>query len=127
MTMNDWPYGEDLALEGNPTRAQQRRLDDFLSELMLISRKYQLVIDSYVGYEVPVVRDVESGTVVGLQLAYHVDVQHPTHVVSYDFAGGSILDGVWLVDTPQGPVALRELDGRAGLARKHAKEGVPPQ
>lgn len=125
MTSAAWPYTDALDLEGRPTREQQLRLEDFLSELMFLSRKYGLLIDTYGDLESPVVRDLTTGTIVGLRLVYFVDPQDPSKVVSYDFDGASILDGIWMVDTPTGPKELREVDGRAEMVRKNARRGVP--
>jgi hypothetical protein len=120
-----WPYTDTLDLENRPTPAQQEALEDFLNELMLISRKYGMLIDSYGDFETPVIRDVAKGTIVGLHLAYFVDPHEPSTILSYDCSGASILDGVWLVDTSDGPKELRDVDGRAMRVRKRAQRGVP--
>lgn len=123
--MIDWPYTGDLGLEERPSHEQRGRLIDFLSELMLISRRYGMVIDSYVDVETPVVRDTRTGTVVGLHLAYFVAPDNHEQVTAYDCEGGSILDGVWLVQTPDGLKEQRHVDGSWELLRRRTVKGVP--
>ena len=119
---DDWAFTSELNLEGRPTGQQQERVEDFLTELRHLSARYGLLIDSYVeAEERPAVRDIYTGTVVGLALAYFVDPMKPTSITGYDFMGASILDGAWPVEGPDGTVQLREVDGRAQRARK----GIP--
>lgn len=126
MTTPAWPYTGMLDLEGHPTFDQQERLEDFLHELTFISRKYGMLIDSYGDFETPVIRDVRTGHIVGLQMSYFVDPHEPDKIIAYDCAGSSILDGVWLVDTADGETReLRDVDGRAMRVRKHQHTGAP--
>lgn len=120
-----WPYTDALDLESGPTPDQQERLEDFLNELTMLSRKYGMILDAYGDLDPPVVRDVHTGTIVGLQVTYFVDPLEPEKIIAYDCLGASILDGVWLVDTPNGPRELREVDGRAMRIRKRQHKGVP--
>jgi len=123
-TYPEWPFGTTLNMEGRPTREQMERLEDFLTELKLLSARYGLLIDTYVeSEERPVVRDVHTGTTLGLQLSYFVKPEDPEQVTGYDFMGGSILDGSWPVETENGIIEMRHLDGRAQRVQK----GIPPR
>lgn len=94
-----------VPLEGHPSDDQKERLEDWLSELMLICRRYGLVLDTD-DADTRVV-DVWSNTVIGVGLQYIVaDDRDQPKIHSYDCAG-SILDGAWLVDTPEGPQEQR--------------------
>jgi hypothetical protein len=64
---------------------------------MLISRKYRLVLTCEAG-EARVV-DIDADTVIGLGILPLLDQRD--RITAMDCAG-SILDGVWLVDTPSG-------------------------
>lgn len=109
-----WPFVGDLNLERRPTPEQKERLEDFLWQLKALSREYEVLVDGYVAVEAPVLRDARSGTVLGLALSYFVGRDSGV-VTGYDCVGGSILDGSWLVDTPDGEREQRHVDGRETL------------
>ncbi len=102
-------------MEGNPTEAQKSRLQDFLVELMLLCRQYNLLLDTY-DADTRVI-DLGTNTIVGIGLDYIVlEVDGEQIITNYE-CDGSILDGVWLVDTDSGPREQREL-GRAHPRRE---------
>lgn len=111
---------DDLPLEGAPTYEQHARLSDFLTELMAISRRYGMVINAYHEDGAPSVVDVTRGTTVGMHLNYFLDA-HGDGIAGYDFNVASILDGVWQVDTPQGPRDQAEVNGSRELWARRAK------
>jgi hypothetical protein len=86
-------------LEGTPTDDQKERLEDWLQEMKLICRKYSLALTSE--DEEVVVLDLASGNVVGIGIV-PLTSGDPPYITAFDCAG-SILDGVWQVDTPEGP------------------------
>lgn len=94
---------ENVPLESRPTDDQKHRLEDWLSELKAICRKYGLILDTEDG-ELRII-DVRRGTTIGIGLAW---LAEGPKITAYDCAG-SILDGVWLVDTDDGPVEQRAL------------------
>lgn len=104
-------YENSHPLEGRPSVDQRERLEDFLDELTLICRRYNLLLDGYVEGETIQVLDLDSGNVVGLNLLYTVQ-ERTGKVVAYD-CEHSILDGVWLVDAEDGPVEQHTLVERA--------------
>lgn len=96
----------DHRLERTPTPEQKRRLGFWLNDLLWISRTHGIYVVTQDG-EVRVV-DALSGHTIGLDLAYLLDGGQPPRLSSLD-CDGSIMDGVWLVDTPQGPIEQRLL------------------
>lgn len=92
----------ELSLEGRPTDEQKDRLENFLSELMLITRKYgMLLVDDH---ETLQLHDLRNGNhLVGVGLVGFTSAQDPNHVLMY-VPADSILDGTWLIDTDKGPV-----------------------
>ncbi len=89
----------DLHLEGAPTDDQKERLEDYLTELTLLARKYRMMLlDPDHAVEI---HDLDSGRVVGLGIAVFTQHTNPRKVGSY-VPVDSILDGVWPVDTPYG-------------------------
>jgi len=113
-------YGETFRLEGAPTQEQRDRLEDVLYERTGLSRRYGLLIDTYVDDGVPVVVDLQTDTVVGLDLRYFVDPKDQSVVTTYT-CEDSILDGVWVVDSPHGPVEQGELNGSYELRRRQLR------
>lgn len=99
---------QDLALhlEGAPTDDQKERLEDFLSELMLLSRKYKILLSDE--HETTQLLDVRTMTLIGLGLVFWTAPGEPRRVVSYTPAD-SILDGTWLVDTEDGPLEQQQV------------------
>ncbi len=95
-------------LEGDPQDEQKARLEAWLKELTLISRKYRILIETLDG-EV-CIEDLDRQSVIGLDLSLLLD--NNGNVQCYDVES-SILDGVWLVDTPQGPQEQRAVRGMA--------------
>jgi hypothetical protein len=88
---------ENAALEDQPSSEQKQRLEDWLSELRLICRKYGMLIDVDDSCETRIV-DLRTDTVVGIGLVYLLDGDR---ITAMDCAG-SILDGAWLVTSPDG-------------------------
>ncbi len=70
----------------------------------MICRSYQLLLDTDDG-ETHIV-DLLNGNTIGIGLTYLIDEDN--RITGYDCTG-SILDGVWLVDSPQGLTEQREL------------------
>lgn len=97
--MNDW------AVEQNPTAQQRKRLDDWLSELAIICRKYELLIDTSSGDTMIV--DLHTSTIIGVDLAYLLNAKG--RITGYEVAD-SILDGVWMVRTGHGMVEQRTIE-----------------
>lgn len=95
----------EFGVEVNPTREQRKRLDDWLSELAIISRKYELLIDTSCGDTMIV--DLHSCTIVGVDLGYVLNSKE--HITGYELAD-SILDGVWMVRTGDGMVETRTVE-----------------
>lgn len=88
------------ALEGTPVDDQKERLEDFFTELMLLTRKYQILLSDE--HETVQIIDMPSGNLVGVGITYWTAVDDDRKVIEYTPAD-SILDGVWLVDTVDGP------------------------
>lgn len=95
-------------LERHPTDDQKSRLGTWLNELLLISRVHGIYLITDDG-EVRII-DAETGHTIGLDLAYLLDGGQPPRLSSLD-CDGSVLDGVWLVETENGPVEQRLLRG----------------
>jgi hypothetical protein len=92
-------------LEGQPSDEQKRRLEDWLTELKIISRKYRILLDTEQVEEGCLI-DLDARTIIGIGITYFVTDDHKS-ITGYD-ATGSILDGVWLIDTPDGPREQRD-------------------
>lgn len=91
----------DFTLEGAPGDDQKERLEDFLSELMLLTRKYRILLADE--HETLQILDMPTGNLIGLGLVNWTAPSDDLRVLAYEPAD-SILDGTWLVDTPDGPV-----------------------
>jgi hypothetical protein len=91
-------------MEGHPSDEQKNRLEDWLTELMLISRKYRIVATCESG-DIRLI-DVNTDTVIELGILPLLDTDG--RVTAMDCTG-SILDGVWLVDTPTGAAEQRSV------------------
>lgn len=85
-------------LEGEPCDEQKSRLEDWLTELKIICRRYQLMLDTDDG-ETRIL-DLTRGTTIGFGITYLLE--DSGQITGFDCAG-SILDGVWLIDTVAGP------------------------
>lgn len=94
-------------LESAPTVAQKQRLSDWLGELMVICQRYRIALECEDGELI----DTDSGTVIGVGVAYLIgtDASGVDVITAYDCTG-SILDGVWLVDTATGPTEQRLIE-----------------
>lgn len=93
----------ELRLEGAPTDEQKERLEEFLAELMLVSRRYGILLQDE--HETVQFLDLRGeGRLIGVGLQFDTDTGTPDGRVTDYFAADSILDGVWLVDTDDGPV-----------------------
>jgi hypothetical protein len=89
-------------LEGQPTPEQKQRLLAFLAALKQISNELRIVPGSEDSGDV-VLYDLERHTVIGIGLAPLLEGEQ----VSAVDCAGSILDGVWLIDTADGPQEQR--------------------
>lgn len=97
----------NIPLESAPTDDQKHRLQDWLTELNIICRRYRLVLDTDDG-ETRLI-DIDTATTIGIGVSYQLDERNGrTVVASYDCTG-SILDGVWLIDSPEGVREQRDL------------------
>jgi hypothetical protein len=90
-----------MRVESSPTNEQKERLEDFLSELALITRKYRIYLQSC--HESLLLIDAERDTVLGVDLTLWLK---QGLFVGYDVED-SILDGIWMIDTPEGPQEQR--------------------
>lgn len=88
-----------LPLEGTPQDRQKELLEDFLTELGFLSRRYGLALVD--DHETVQLIDVASQSIIGVGLVHDVDLAG--RLRGY-LAADSILDGVWLVDSADGPV-----------------------
>lgn len=88
-------------LEGLPSDTQKRRLEDWLTELKIICRRYRILLEAEDG-EVRLI-DLDRRTTIGLGLTYQTAERAGREWITACDATGSILDGVWLIDTPNGP------------------------
>lgn len=96
-------------VEGNPTDEQKHRLEDWLTELMIICRKHRIVLmDTGPDCEGVQLVDIDARSVIGIGLT-HLSRERGGRVrlTGYDCTD-SILDGTWPVDTPDGPADQRE-------------------
>ncbi len=89
----------EAPFENAPASDQKERLEDFLAELKILCRKYALLVETTQG-ETQIV-DLVSETVIGIGLFWLLDQQDGTRIRSLECMG-SILDGVWLVNGPDG-------------------------
>ncbi len=96
---------DELHVEGQPQDDQKERLENFLSELMLISRRYRILLRD--NDECTQLLDMNTGNLIGLGLAWFTG-EDPHHILSY-VPVDSILDGTWLVEGPDGPIEQRTL------------------
>lgn len=90
-----------MRVESTPTDDQKERLEDFLTELGLITRKYRIYLRST--SESLLIVDAERDTVLGVDLVMWLN---GGHFHAYDIED-SILDGIWMIDTPDGPQEQR--------------------
>jgi hypothetical protein len=99
----------DAPLETAPTDEQKHRLTDWLDELKIICARYRLVLDTE-DTETRLI-DIDRGTTIGVGVSYLIEhIKGRDLITSYDCTG-SILDGVWLVET-NGAVAEQRHVGR---------------
>ncbi len=91
---------------GVPTDGQKDRLEDFLTELMLLTRKYRILLCDL--SETLEILDMPTGDVIGLGLAHFIAPDDETVVRGY-VPVDSILDGAWPVEGPEGPVEQRAI------------------
>jgi hypothetical protein len=93
-------------VEGAPTDDQKNRLEGFLAELMLISRRYRILLnDPGEGVEL---LDLSTQHVIGLGLDWFTASSDETRITGY-VPTDSILDGVWPVDGPDGVTEQRHV------------------
>lgn len=94
-----WP------IEGHPSDDQKHRLSDWLAEMKDLCFKHQLLLDVDPDGEIRIL-DRVGETTIGFGLTYLIA---PDGSISAFDCDGSILDGVWLVDTPTGPREQRDV------------------
>jgi hypothetical protein len=92
-------------LEGNPSDDQKRRLEDWLTELKIICRRYRILLNTDEDWVHLV--DMDRDTTIGIGITYLTAERGGRERITGFDCTGSILDGVWLVDTPQGPKEQR--------------------
>jgi hypothetical protein len=97
---------DELDVEAAPVDSQKERLESFVTELMLITRKYRILLNDR-GETVEIL-DMDSGTLIGLGLAVFTAPDDDHRVICY-VPADSILDGVWPVEGPDGPVEQRHV------------------
>lgn len=85
----------ELRLEGAPDDDQRRRLEDFLTELKLISRRYGILLHDV--EESTRIVDISTGHTIGVGLAYFTAPGNDQRVIEY-IPVDSILDGAWPLD-----------------------------
>lgn len=93
-------------LEGAPTDDQKERLESFLVELMLLSRKYQILLHDR--EETAELLDIRTGRLIGMGLAWFTAPDDDCKVLDY-VPVDSILDGTWLMDVDEGFVEQRHV------------------
>ncbi len=108
-------------LEGRPSDEQKHRLEDWLTELKIICRRYRILLDTDSGETALI--DLERMHTIGIGVTSLIeDVPGSNRITSYDCTG-SILDGVWLVDTPAGHQEQRTV---APVWPHHPTRETPP-
>jgi hypothetical protein len=88
--------GEEYVLETQPGDRQKERLEDFLTELKIVSRQHGVLLVPWAG-EIAVY-DLLAKTIIGVGFSYVVDVFDHGQITGYDCTD-SILDGAWPVGT----------------------------
>jgi hypothetical protein len=110
-----------LPLEGRPTDEQKLRLENWLTELKIICRRYRILLDTDDDW-VHIV-DMDARTTIGIGLTcLSATRDGRERITAYDCTG-SILDGVWLVDTIDGPAEQRTV---APVWPRHPTRETPP-
>lgn len=103
-------------LEGEPTDEQKHRLEDWLSELKIICRRYRILLDTE-DTDTRLI-DLERQTVIGIGVTYlTADRGGRRRITGYDVSD-SILDGVWPIDTDEG-VEQQRHGGRVWPTHPH--------
>lgn len=99
--------GRDLEVEGRPTDEQKERLQDFLTELKLLTRRYKiLLVDQDESVQLLDLRG--GGHLIGVGIVPFTVPGDDARIIDYE-AADSILDGAWLVDTANGPAEQRSV------------------
>ena len=97
---------DEIEVEGHPDDDQKNRLEDFLSELMLLVRRYRILpLDPDAELRL---LDMVSGNLIGLGLVVFTAPGND-HLVTGLLPADSILDGDWLMDGPTGAVEQRHV------------------
>lgn len=99
-----------MNIETNPRPEQRRRLEDFIVELSIISRRYNMLLRTE-SSEI-VVTDMITEKVVAIDVFWMFENPQETGAKKYRGAylvSDSILDGVWEVDTPDGAREARQV------------------
>lgn len=91
-------------LESSPTQEQRLRLEDWLTELLIICRRYDIMVDT-LGPQVAII-DLLAGTTIGVELQFLLG---GAGKVSSCEVVDSILDGVWLIDVDGAQVEQRSV------------------
>jgi hypothetical protein len=99
---------DDAPLESAPTDLQKNRLERWLGDLQRNCNRNRIALESGEDGDIHVV-DLERGTVIGVGMDVLLrTVEGQVRISALD-CEGSILDGVWLIDTPEGPREQREV------------------
>lgn len=96
---------DTFPLESRPSPEQRQRLEDWLTELLMISRRYRIVLFQDTGRDLQFI-DTDRDTLIGLDLEL---IRTVDGRISEYLPADSILDGVWFVDSDAGPVEQRTL------------------
>lgn len=94
-----WPEGYEL--ESRPSAEQKQRLQDFLLEMLVLSRRYGMLVTQDPNTGNTVVVDTDNETVVGIDFFFATDAKNDHRVLMYT-CESSILDGVWVVESDDG-------------------------
>lgn len=90
----------NFPLESEPSDEQKHRLRDWLTELKIICARYRVVLDTD-DFETRII-DIDRDTTIGIGVSYLTETRNGSRVITAYDCCGSILDGVWIVDTADG-------------------------
>lgn len=107
-------------LESEPTDEQKHRLEDWLTELKIICRRHRILLDTEDDWVHLI--DMDREKTIGIGLTYlSAERGGRPQITAYDCTG-SILDGVWLVESPEG---LREQRALGSVWPHHPSKDIP--
>ncbi len=90
-------------LEGEPTEDQKVRLDMWLRELRDLCRRHRILVESDTNLEDVRLIDLDRMRIIGVGLTPQLAVRAGRWRITHFDSSDSVLDGVWLVDTADGP------------------------